>query len=363
MTLSKSKNMFGGCESPTQIYVKSLQECVDLNDSRARRAMIRMLRRPIDAANIRNATQTTGTCWFFAALVAMFLSDMGRVSNIPLRETMILGKKGYRPGDELVEEPYRYPLLVLNQTIHLLLDGEPSEETEQQVKFEDLVTNQRILVQTEAHLEGLRLSDYKEHNIFWHKVLNLDFQLRKYPFSNHNPLAFLEAITHLCSQVEVDSFRHLSEHHQPIPESGDFATIVRHGVIRQLDLRRPGYVDDEFVDVDAIVPLHKSAAREDNTPKTSLNVGGNVYILDAMILASRPIGGREDVRHATACIHLNKERYWFDSNDDDRPKPRDWYKLLRPDSQDIERPLGQSDQMISYNIQEEYSILLYQKLI
>ena len=360
MTTNKRKNMFGGCIDPDEIFVRKLNDCFPMRDPRARRAMIRMLRRPVDPDNIKVAKQRSDTCWFYAALAAMFLSDMGRVSNLPLRETMILGRKGYKQSAEQVVTEYKIPLLVLNRTIHILLDGVPSgTEGTSQVTFEQLYLNQEMLRETEAHLQGLQAMDEAQNNkMRWKELLNYDFPVRSsFPFAQEHPLAFTEGITHLTSQIPIDDFRSISWHSDGIPV-GNFSTIVRHGVIADV------MAADEH-GVLAYPSLNISAAETDGTtPKTRITAGGRTYVLDAMVLTSRALGKTEkgiDIHHATACIHLGGKRYWMDSNDQVRPNEYDWYKEILSTKEDITRKLGPSEIDVYYNIHEMYSILFYQK--
>jgi len=372
VTSTAYNTMFGGCRSSDEIWVQKLEECVPLDDPRARRAMVRMLRRPVHVDDISVPTQTTGTCWFFSALTAMFLSDKGRISNLPLRETMILGRKGYKRDAEKVGVEYRYPLLVLNRTIHLLLDGSPkhTDRHHPDLDFEQLLGNKNILRRTEAHLAGLKAGDNDNEEIDWAKVLRLaqhfhGFQERKKPFHNNNSLAFMEGITHLTSQIPTIEFRSISSHEQPLPTFGNFSTIIRYGLIypglkESFDAEHDGYTDfkGDYI--------HEDAAEKVFTPKKKLKVGDNTYTLDAMILESRPVDNLIDDRivcHATSCIHLNGVRYWFDSNEAVLPEKYDWYELLDK-STDVERPMKNPYPFpIYYNIHELFSILLYQKEI
>lgn len=59
-------------------------------------------------------------------------------------------------------------------------------------------------------------------------------------------------------------------------------------------------------------------------------------------------------------MYLGGKRYWFDSNDNVRPDEYDWYKILGND-EGVTRPLGQTDIQVKYNVQNNYSILLYQR--
>ena len=346
-TVNRNKNMFGGCKMALEVFVQKENKCFPMDHPTARRAMIRMLRRKIDPSQIKTPNQKTGTCWFYAALTAMFLSDLGRVNNVPLRESMILGRKGYKTDAEPVGYYYVPSLRVLNQTIHVLLDGVATgTEGTAEVTFTELQSNQAKLRGSEKAVSGLKQADDENLEIRWRDFLD-DNNLRykfwdtSNVFHNLSPLAFMEGVAKLTSQIPIEKFRSISHHDEPIPSTGDFTTVIRYGT----------------------APFHESATEEGRLRK-SLGIGLNNYVLDAMVLTSDLFDTSDLVEggghHATSCIHLGGTRYWFDSNDHTRPEPYDWYELL--DGKEAKRKLGDIGEIYgTYSMKRLPSILIYQK--
>lgn len=346
MTENPNRNMFGGCINPTEIYIPKLNKCVSMYTSEARQAMIRMLRKPVSADDIRMPRQTSGTCWFFAALSALFLSDRARVNSIPLRETMILGRKGYRRDAEKVPPGYRYQLLILNQTIQLLTMKSVRPEDENAiVAFDEILAHQDALRSTEAHVTGLgdidSEGDRTKIGIDWNFVLdfaicnNKLFRRGRGPFQTSNPLAFFKGIAALTSQINDEDFMSITEHDQSLSTvSSNCKIIVRCG----LGLKKA---------------------------QTELTIDGRRYVLDAMILYSNPVEwSRTRDRHATALIHIGGDRYWLDSNDvDGKPPKYDWYNLFNDSgviSENVNRPSGPEKLPTVYNIRRNFNVLVYQ---
>ncbi|CAN0271766.1 unnamed protein product [Ectocarpus sp. 6 AP-2014] len=336
-TSSVRKDMFGSCDDPIEVRVYDGDgedgECVSMESSRARRAMIRMMRRPVDISEIVTPTQKTGTCWFYSALTAMFLSDMGRVNNVPLRETMILGRKGYHRSSVRVPRDQIIPLRALNMVIHLFLDG---RNVAVHGTGTELFARQNSIRETEEHLNRLRHAT-SLRGVRWSELFR-NVNTDRWPggmFGFMHPMAFIEGVIYMTVPGSRDDFMHVSAHTAPPPSDDKYTTIVRVGQIRGIH----------------------AAASDGDIPKTKLRVADSEYILDAMILTSDIV--RDGVRHATACIHLNGTRYWFDSNDKTRPDPYQWYDLL--DGRAAERTLGQTALKVKYSLSLFPVVFIYQK--
>lgn len=344
-TYGDRKNMFGFCDDPFEVNIRTEDgkgyECVGMEESRARRAMIRMLRRSVKPHEVGTPRQTTETCWFFSALTAMFLSDMGRVNNVRLRETMILGRFGHERTSNPIPKADINPLRLLNMVIHLLLDG---THVANHGNDTALYTRQAELRHTEQHLNALRvIGDL--NNVNWFSRFD-DAHRPRIDDPNDNifgyshPIAFIMGITHM-THGNAEDFVHVSKHGEPLPWLGaDHTTIVRYGTI----------------------PRHGR-----NTPH-EIEIGSLKYKLDSMIVYSELLGrqpphGFADnrVHHATACIHLGGKQYWFDSNDKIRPKEYNWYDLLT--GRDVKRTLGNDpDKQINYNVHKYPTVLVYQRV-
>ena len=213
--------------------------------------MMRLIHRDVKPENITNPRQKSGTCWFFAAVSALFISDLGRKHSIPLRETMISGiKHPYTRSDRLNDT-----LLRFNMMIQSITDGDGVNE-------DDMINNSLI-----RENEDVVLGLHDEY---------------------HNPSTDDSRFASLNDGSSADRFI-VRLIRKLIPDKDEMIHVLHEK--RQ---RRPG--------VKTIMVYHKL---KDISTKIQ-KFDGNTYILDAILFSSNG--------HAIAGITIGGSYFIVDSN-------------------------------------------------
>lgn len=272
----------GVCRHIDQVWLSD-GRCVGVTTPDARRVMMALLNKPIDRTKIVFPVQKSGTCWYFSSIGALFLSDMMSSTMIPIRRSMIMGRK--TPNSNKFPQDLRNSLAKLNMMIQASIQGNSTSTDKQSVL--SIVNNEGITVEL---VEAGLISNY-----LMVPSLNTGFF----------PMDFITDILKL-----LEPYEGFVKYNRLVYVPG----IKMHGGNNENK--------SASIHIETIIPTN---IKDISLEKT---INGRVYKLDALSITSLKN------KHAIAGVTVNQKLYIFDSNSG--LVDIDWYFYLRNPSIEFE---------------------------